>query len=164
MATQVDNAMVFQFDSDVLPVLETVISKTLEQSLLEVRQEEEMEFMRRRMEEMKANKKAHKNVMKQRQLEEKELEHVKNMLLAQHALSVRAQKQVQAKIASRTYAKEFIRRLDRQVFEKATENNFFEAPIERSVREFMPWLYAGAEVHTRRPLIVALRITFLSPS
>jgi len=143
--TQVENDMVFQYDIDVLPVLETVISKTLEQSLMEVRQEQEMDFMRQRMELMMKNRSAQNNVMKRREAEEKELENTKNTLLELNRVRRLAESQAQRKIASRNFAKEFIRHLDHSVYDALNKRNYFEETVQQSVRIFMPWLYEVVE-------------------
>jgi hypothetical protein len=43
--TQVDSEEVFDYDKDVMPILEVVISKSMEQSIMEVRQEEELRWI-----------------------------------------------------------------------------------------------------------------------
>ena len=43
--TQVENEEVFDYERDVLPILEVVISKSVEQSIMEVRQEEELRWI-----------------------------------------------------------------------------------------------------------------------
>lgn len=44
--TQVENDELFNFDNEVTPIVDVIISKTLEQSLLEIEEEEEIEKMR----------------------------------------------------------------------------------------------------------------------
>merc|ERR1719248_64789 len=49
--TQVEDGELFDFDREVEPVLEVLVGKTLEQSMMEVLEEEELESIRRHQEE-----------------------------------------------------------------------------------------------------------------
>jgi len=141
----VDTALVFRYDHDVLPVLETIISKTLEQGLMEVLQEEELDFMRRRTVTMLADREKQKQVMQTREDQERELDDKKRALLKAAGLRRQAEQQVQNKVAARVYAKQFLRNLNRDVFSSLTAQHFFEEPVHSSVRAFMPLLYASVE-------------------
>jgi hypothetical protein len=141
MGTQVDNKLVFNFDTDVAPVLETVISKTLEQSLMEVRHEEQMDFMRLKMEKMVEKRELQKRVMKRREDEERLLEDAKNKLRDLAMKRRAAEDMVQKKVASRAYGLQFLHRLHQDVCEDLSTKYYFEEPLDTSVRTFMPWLY-----------------------
>merc|ERR1719248_116058 len=49
--TQIEEGELFDFDREVEPVLEVLVGKTLEQSMMEVLEEEELESIRRHQEE-----------------------------------------------------------------------------------------------------------------
>lgn len=47
VGTQIDPELVFNFDAEVEPILSVLIAKTLEQSMMEVREEEELANMKK---------------------------------------------------------------------------------------------------------------------
>merc|ERR1719487_2501521 len=49
--TQIEEGELFDFDREVEPVLEVLVGKTLEQSMMEVLEEEELDSLRRHQEE-----------------------------------------------------------------------------------------------------------------
>eukprot|EP00747_Dinoflagellata_sp_TGD_P127129 gnl/TRDRNA2_/TRDRNA2_174369_c2_seq6.p1 gnl/TRDRNA2_/TRDRNA2_174369_c2~~gnl/TRDRNA2_/TRDRNA2_174369_c2_seq6.p1 ORF type:complete len:470 (+),score=129.43 gnl/TRDRNA2_/TRDRNA2_174369_c2_seq6:70-1410(+) len=56
--TQIEDGELFDFDSEVEPVLEVLVGKTLEQSMMEVLEEEELESMRRHQENFEKRRNA----------------------------------------------------------------------------------------------------------
>lgn len=56
--TQIEEGDLFDFDSEVEPVLEVLVGKTLEQSMMEVLEEEELESLRRHQEDFEKRRNA----------------------------------------------------------------------------------------------------------
>ena len=132
----------FKFDLEVAPILEVLVGKTLEQSLLEVQEEEELAMLKTRKAELEDEKvQEEKRITgmekeEQRKWKEKEA----------HRLSERdrverekvLEQKVWASYMSKTLVEEpFVDR----VFGKLEEDGLFRDPVRRSVEEqFMPWV------------------------
>ena len=132
----------FKFDLEVAPILEVLVGKTLEQSLLEVQEEEELAMLKTRKAELEDEKvQEEKRIIgmekeEQRKWEEKEA----------HRLSegdrVEREKVLEQKVWASYMSKTLVEEpfVDR-VFGKLEEDGLFRDPVRRSVEEqFMPWV------------------------
>lgn len=140
--TQVENEEVFDYERDVLPILEVVISKSVEQSIMEVRQEEELRWINFQK-NMFADKAAARDEEaeareeeEQTQLKEKEQTMMENRSRAQR------EKRLQQKLAANVYAGRYVRGLQDGVFDELARCNFFYNPIEVQAEAMVPWLKA----------------------
>lgn len=139
--TQILDGELFDFNVEVLPVLEVLVGKTMEQALLEVMEEEELSNLR---EQQRAHEELRNGeLMEQQRLEEQERRHreEKNRRMKQQDEMVRKEKETAAKIAARAFAQSYLADLVPSVFGTLTENGYFYDPVEREVeRSFLPWL------------------------
>lgn len=136
----------FDFDLEVTPLLNVIINKTLEVSLMEVEEEEELKAIRAEKE----------NYMEIRRKERQEIAQVEK---AEHAKFLEKEElkktekarvwcefEVNLKVASNGLAKILSEEAQKAVFNQLKQEDFFYDPDERMVdNEFMPWLYAGIE-------------------
>jgi hypothetical protein len=126
-ASQVDNAMVFSFDADVSAILEVLVSKTTEQALMEVREEEELEAIENHAQQLHAKFAAEEAQADERLRQERALFAAKEKMLAEararhvHVLAVRA------KLAAGYFARHYLRQLRPHVLESLTRDGFFAA-------------------------------------
>lgn len=70
VSTEIDDGELFDFDSEVQPILETLIGRTLQQALNEVIHEEEVAELREQQQRMQATREA--ELAELRRLEDKE--------------------------------------------------------------------------------------------
>ncbi len=132
----------FKFDLEVEPILEVLVGKTLEQSLLEVQEEEELSHLRARKEALyteKAQEEARIRGMEQE--EQAKWEEKERYRLAEAARVEREgvlEKKVWASYMSKTYVKDdFVEK----VFDSLEGDGVFRDPVRRGVEEqFMPWV------------------------
>ena len=141
--TQIDpEDNLFKFDLEVEPILEVLVGKTLEQSLLEVQEEEELSHLRARKEALYAEKAQEEaRIRGMEQEEQAKWEEKERYRLAEAARVDREgilEQKVWASYMSKTLVKgDFVEK----VFDNLESDGVFRDPVRRSVEEqFMPWV------------------------
>ncbi|XP_030578008.1 radial spoke head protein 3 homolog [Archocentrus centrarchus] len=139
--TQIEEGELFDFDVEVQPVLEVLVGKTIEQSLLEVMEEEELACLRaqqRAFEELRNNELA-----EVQRLQEKERRHneEKERRIAQQREVLKNEKEVAEKIAARAYTQQYLADLLSAVFTSLRRHGYIYDPVEKDIEtNFFPWL------------------------
>jgi len=141
VATQILEGELFDFDIEVKPILEVLVGKTVEQSLLEVMEEEELANLRaeqRRFEELR-----NAELVETQRLEEQERRHreEKQRRMIQQVEVLKKERETTDKIAARAFAQSYLQDLVPSVFGNLHDHGYFFDPVERDVEtHFMPWL------------------------
>lgn len=141
IATQILEGDLFDFDVEVKPILEVIVGKTIEQSLLEVMEEEELANLRQQQRAFEELRNA--ELVEQQRLEEQERRHreEKERRMKQQREVVRKEKETAEKIAARAFAQSYLADLVPSVFGTLSDNGYFFDPVERDVEQgFLPWL------------------------
>ncbi|XP_068433264.1 radial spoke head protein 3 homolog [Clinocottus analis] len=141
--TQIEEGELFVFDREVQPLLEVLVGKTLEQSLLEVMEEEELACLRaqqRAFEELRNNELA--EVLRLQEQERRHSEE-KERRMAQEKEVLKKEKEIAEKIAARAYTQQYLADLLSDVFTSLRSHGYFFDPVEKDVEtNFLPWLMA----------------------
>ncbi|XP_054474914.1 radial spoke head protein 3 homolog [Anoplopoma fimbria] len=141
--TQIEEGELFDFDREVQPVLEVLVGKTIEQSLLEVMEDEELACLRaqqRAFEELRNNELA--EVMRLQEQERRHSEE-KERRIAQQKEVLKKEKEIAEKIASRAYTQQYLSDLLPAVFTSLRSHGYFYDPVEKDIEtNFIPWLMA----------------------
>jgi len=142
--TQIYDGELFDFDYEVEPILEVLVGKTLEQSMIEVMEEEELANMRSHQEQfiqMRAAEIAEAQRMEEaerRRFEEKERR------AAQERQRLEREKKLNEKIAARSHARSYVSDVLSTTFSSLETEGFFYDPLLREINElFVPWLIGG---------------------
>jgi len=146
IATQILEGDLFEFDIEVKPILEVLVGKTIEQSLLEVMEEEELANLRAQQRSFEELRNA--ELVEQQRLEEQERRHreEKDRRMKQQKEILRKEKETSDKIAARAFAQSYLADLVPSVFGTLADNGYFYDPVERDVEHgFMPWLMDRVE-------------------
>lgn len=141
VATQIYEGDLFDFDIEVKPILEVLVGKTVEQSLLEVMEEEELANLRQQQRAFEELRNA--ELVEQQRLEEQERRHreEKERRMKQQREILRKEKETAEKIAARAFAQSYLADLVPSVFGTLSDNGYFFDPVERDVEQgFLPWL------------------------
>ncbi|KAK2856100.1 hypothetical protein Q5P01_004835 [Channa striata] len=139
--TQIVEGELFNFDREVQSVLEVLVGKTIEQSLLEVMEEEELACLRaqqRAFEERRNNELA-----EVQRLQEQERRHTqeKERRIAQQKEALKEEKEIAEKIAARAYTQQYLANLLPAVFTSLRSHGYFFDPVEKDIEtDFFPWL------------------------
>jgi hypothetical protein len=146
VATQVYEGELFDFDMEVAPILEILVGKTLEQSLMEVMEEAELEQLRSRQAEYEETRNAELAEVQRLEDAERRRTEEKERRLAEQLRILQEKEVMQEKIAARAFAQSYLRSLIPSVFETLTTNGYFYDVIEKEVETvFLPWITAETE-------------------
>ena len=121
----------FDFDIEVKPILEVLVGKTVEQSLLEVMEEEELANLRSQQRSFEELRNA--ELVEQQRLEEQERRHKeeKERRMKQQKEILRKERETSEKIAARAFAQSYLADLVPSVFGTLADNGYFYDPVER---------------------------------
>ncbi|XP_029281379.1 radial spoke head protein 3 homolog [Cottoperca gobio] len=139
--TQIEEGELFDFDREVQSVLEVLVGKTIEQSLEEVMEEEELACLRatqRAFEELRNNELA--EVLR---LQEQERRHSKEKerRISQQKEVLKKERETAEKIAARAYTQQYLADLFPAVFTSLRRDGYFYDPVEKDIEtNFFPWL------------------------
>ncbi|KAF0976789.1 hypothetical protein FDP41_004084 [Naegleria fowleri] len=140
MGVQVEDDL-FDFDFEVAPILEVIVGKTLEQSMLEVLEEEEMEALRQQKKEFAQKRNAELAETQRLEAAEKRRFEEKERRKEQERQRLQREQECRRKLASRQFANQYLENLDLNVFTTLQEEGFFYDIVHRQVeQEFMPFL------------------------
>ena len=112
-ATQIMDGDLFDFDTDVQPLLTVIIGKTLEQSLLELEQEQEIENLRQA--KLMYSKKRNDDMKRIKNLEEKEIQKKynndakKEVRKQMRETRKKTQKELISRFISKTYLRDLVK-------------------------------------------------------
>ncbi|KAF0023674.1 hypothetical protein F2P81_024304 [Scophthalmus maximus] len=130
-------------EHEVQPVLEVLVGKTIEQSLLEVLEEEELACLR-------AQQRAYQELRnielaEVQRLQEQERRHSEERVhrIAQQKEVLEKEREAAEKIAARAYTQQYLADLVPAVFKSLYSHGYFNDPVEKDIEtNFFPWLMA----------------------
>jgi len=141
VSTEIKAGDLFHFDTEVKSIVEVLVGKTVEQSCLEVLEEEELENLRCQQRMFLELRNAEK--VEQQRLEEQDrrLREEKNRRMKQQIEIIRLEKETAEKIAAKVFAQSYLNDLVPTVFCTLSDHGYFFDPVERDVEQgFLPWL------------------------
>ena len=139
--TQIYDGELFDFDAEVDPILEVLVGKTLEQSMMEVMEEEELANMRAHQEHFEQIRNSELAETQRLEEAEKRRFEEKERRIGQERERVEREQQVTEKVAARTFAKGFLSELHSSVVDNLKDAGFFYDPLEQEVTaNFLPGL------------------------
>lgn len=145
VATQILEGDLFNFLIEVKPILEVLVGKTIEQSLIEVMEEEELAELRKQQREFEELRNAEKVEQQRLEEQEKRLREEKHRRMKQAADVLRLEKETAEKLAAKAFAKSYLADLVPSVFNNLRENGYFYDPVQRDLETgFMPWIMENA--------------------
>ncbi|CAM9455603.1 unnamed protein product [Ectocarpus sp. 4 AP-2014] len=143
--TQVVVGELFDFDLEVEPILEVLVGKTLELSVLELMEasgfEEELAVIRRRQATFARERDAEMAEVQRMEAEAKRKSAEKMRRMKQQQEVKKAREALLEKVAARSFAKNYLSNLKTDVFDDLEDEGHFYDPLSKEVREvFLPWL------------------------
>ncbi|XP_025268152.1 radial spoke head protein 3 homolog isoform X2 [Camponotus floridanus] len=139
--TQIEPGELFDYDTEVQPILEVLVGKTIEQALIEVLEEEEIATLKeqqRRFHELHAAEKAEEQRLAE---EERRRREEKDRRLKQHEEEMKTQQETEERVAAAVLLTGYIAELLPAVLEGLKMSGFLLDEIKADVEEgFMPWL------------------------
>eukprot|EP00904_Undaria_pinnatifida_P008758 jgi/Undpi1/5011/HiC_scaffold_19.g08363.m1 len=142
--TQVLVGELFNFDIEVEPILEVLVGKTLELSVLELMEEEELAVIERRQATFARQRDAEMAEVQRMEAEAKRKSSEKMRRMKQQREFQKAREALLEKVAARSFAKNYLSSLRNDVFDGLEGDGHFYDPLSKEVREvFLPWLVDG---------------------
>ena len=139
--TQIESGDLFDFNLEVSPILDVLVGKTLEVSMLELMEEEELSAIRKQQEKFEMMRNAELSEVQRLEYEAKRKFAEKQRRKKQEREFAAAQEELKEKVAARAFARGYLGDLHASVFESLTESGHFYDPVRREVEElFLPWL------------------------
>eukprot|EP00294_Goniomonas_avonlea_P016186 CAMPEP_0114552940 /NCGR_PEP_ID=MMETSP0114-20121206/7389_1 /TAXON_ID=31324 /ORGANISM="Goniomonas sp, Strain m" /LENGTH=332 /DNA_ID=CAMNT_0001737843 /DNA_START=220 /DNA_END=1218 /DNA_ORIENTATION=+ len=149
--TQIEDADLFDFDFEVEPILEVLVGKTLEQSLMEVLEEEELANMRAHEDQFDQIRAAELAEAQRMEAAERRRFEEKENRLKQERERLEREREVSEKVAARSFARRYVGDVMSTVFDGLADTGFFYDPMVREIEEeFMPWMMDGMREHVSR--------------
>jgi len=146
VATQIEDGDLFDFDKEVEPILEVLIGKTIEQSLMEVLEEEELKSFAKYKAEFQ--QKRNQELVKCQRLEEEQrrANEEKQRRIKQAQEQKEKEELLQKRIEAQRIATEFLENIEDAVFEELDKRGHFYDPIKKEIETvFMPKLLENVE-------------------
>ncbi|XP_012056616.1 PREDICTED: radial spoke head protein 3 homolog [Atta cephalotes] len=139
--TQIEPGELFDYDTEVQPILEVLVGKTIEQALIEVLEEEEISALKeqqRRFLELRMAEKAEEQRLAE---EDRRRREEKEQRLKQQEKAMKAQQEIEERVAAAVLLTGYIAELLPAVLESLKMSGYLLDEIKADVEEgFMPWL------------------------
>lgn len=141
IATQIEEGELFDFDIEVQPILEVLVGKTIEQSLLEVIEEDELNAIRAQQKKHQEIRNAETAEMQRLEEQSRRRREEKERRVKQQREVIQKENEMIEKMAARNFARNYLQDLVPGVFSSLEDSGYFYDVVEREVEtEFMPWL------------------------
>jgi len=139
--TQIEEGELFDFDVECEPVLEVLVGKTLEQSMMEVLEEEELESLRRHQEDFEKKRNAELLEVQRMEAAEKRREEEMKRRLQQQSAQREQDLSMMRKVVSRSIASAHLSSLKDRALGQLRDSGVFADSVQLSVNNnFMPSL------------------------
>jgi hypothetical protein len=139
--TQIEEGDLFDFDSEVEPVLEVLVGKTLEQSMMEVLEEEELESLRRHQEDFEKRRNAEMLEVQRMEAAEKRRSDEMERRMQQQVAQREQDLSMMKKIISRSIAVSHLSSLKDRAFAHLNDAGVFVDTVQGAVESsFLPQL------------------------
>ena len=133
--TQIEDGDLFDFDLEVEPILELLVGKTLHVSMLELMQEEELEAIRLQQEEFEAVRNVELGEVQRLEAEARRKAQEKERRVAQERKRVAEKKDLEQKIAARSFTQQYLGALHIGVFDLLQQQGVFYDPVQKEVED-----------------------------
>merc|ERR1712093_626036 len=139
--TQILEGDLFDFELEVEPILDVLVGKTLEQSMMEVMEEEELAELRAHQEEFIQLRNAELAETQRMEEAERRKYEEKERRLAEERERVAREKVLKEKVSAAAFAKNYMGGIESAVLERLSKMAYFYDPVEREIEtDFMPWI------------------------
>ncbi len=146
VSTEIQPGELFDFDSAIEPLLEVLIGKCLDQSLLEVLEEEEIAALQRKREKYLEEKAVLQAEMQRMEMAALRREEEKIRRMEQERERLQREREIGLKIAANEAARAFLVGLQGRVMRGLEEKGIFYDPVRKEVEQvFMAQLMESVE-------------------
>jgi len=137
--TQIENGDLFDFDTEVIPILEVLVGKTLETSLYEVMEEEEIAALQKRQTDFEKMRNAEIAEVQRLESESKRKEDEKLRRIEQERERMRQRATLREKVAARSFTRQYLSGISNTIFDQLEEDGLFYDPLKKEIEtQFLP--------------------------
>ncbi|VDP75783.1 unnamed protein product [Echinostoma caproni] len=129
-STQIYEGDLFNFDLEVIPILEVLIGKTVEQALLEVAEEEELGAIRDQQVAFEEIRQAELAEVQRLMERDRRLREEKDKRKAEAIRVAERERELAAKVAAQAFSRAYLADLQDAVFKILSDNGYFYDPVE----------------------------------
>lgn len=145
ISTQIENGDLFDFNLEVEPILEVLVGKTLEVSVMEVLEEEELKQIRQHQETFEQARNAELAEVQRLEAEAKRKFQEKQRRIKEEQVKKAARANLEDKVAARSFAKHYLSDLHSTVFSNLMQSGHFYDPLQKEVTDkFIPFVLNNA--------------------
>ncbi|XP_055535837.1 radial spoke head protein 3 homolog A isoform X2 [Wyeomyia smithii] len=138
-ATEILDGELFDFDTEVQPIIDVLVGRTIEQALIEVLHEEEIAEMKRQQQQIMAIREAELAELRRLELEDRKLQAEKERRILQDKIAQNLDREMQERITASKLLQGRIDNLMPSVID-AVENIKDDRDREDFERQIAPWL------------------------
>jgi len=139
--TQILEGDLFDFELEVEPILDVLVGKTLEQSMMEVMEEEELAELRAHQEEFVQLRNAELAETQRMEEAERRKFDEKERRLVEERERLDKEKVLKEKVSAAAFAKNYMSGIETSVLDRLSKMAYFYDPVEREVEtDFLPWI------------------------
>mmetsp|Transcript_63637 Transcript_63637/g.151817 ORF Transcript_63637/g.151817 Transcript_63637/m.151817 type:complete len:463 (-) Transcript_63637:151-1539(-) len=148
--TQIEDGELFDFDVEVEPVLEVLVGKTLEQSMMEVLEEEELESLRRHQEDFEKRRNAELLEVQRIEAAEKRRQGEVERRMQQQRARRQEELTIMRKVVSRSIASAHLNSLKERALAHLADAGIFSETAQLAVESnFVPNLFQMVAQHVQ---------------
>jgi radial spoke head protein 3 len=135
VTTQIEIGDLFDFDMEVEPILEVLCGKTIQNSMLELMQEEELEAIRLEQEEYENIRNVELAEVQRLEADSRRKLMEKNRRIEQEKKRLKEKLELEEKIAARAFSSQYLSNLHTGVMDELCEEGYFYDPIRKEIEE-----------------------------
>ncbi|XP_061566455.1 radial spoke head protein 3 homolog B-like [Cololabis saira] len=146
VTTQIKEGELFDFDREMQPVVEVLVGKTIEQSQLEVMEEEELASLRAQQMAFEELRVCELRTVQRLQEQDRRINEEKERRIAQQKEVLKKEKEVVYKISARVYARQCLANLLPMTLNSVRDQGYLFDPVQKDIEtHFFPWLMAEVD-------------------
>lgn len=154
VATQILSGDLWDYNREIDLILDVITGKTLEQSMMEVQEEEELAALKAHQDHFEALEEANRDAIKKMELAESTLFAERQELLRKARKKAENELRVRNKVHATLFADSFLDGLEDTALDSLAERGYFFDPLERTVElDFMPWLSEKVETEVNKKAV-----------
>eukprot|EP00485_Elphidium_margaritaceum_P002357 CAMPEP_0202688110 /NCGR_PEP_ID=MMETSP1385-20130828/3646_1 /ASSEMBLY_ACC=CAM_ASM_000861 /TAXON_ID=933848 /ORGANISM="Elphidium margaritaceum" /LENGTH=562 /DNA_ID=CAMNT_0049343005 /DNA_START=82 /DNA_END=1770 /DNA_ORIENTATION=+ len=151
VATQIEAGDLFDFDQEVEPILEVLIGKCIEQSLLEVLEEQELKAYAKYQAQFEQKRNLELAQCQRLEEEQRRKQEEKQRRIEQAEAEKERQQRLKTRIEAQQIAADFLQNIECAVFDELEKRGHFYDPVEREIEcVFLPKLLSGVELQVQQ--------------
>ncbi|KAH7293868.1 hypothetical protein KP509_28G046000 [Ceratopteris richardii] len=139
--TQIEEGELFNFDDEVEPILEVLVGRTLEQSVMEVMEEKQLANLHAYQEHFEQIRAAELVATQRMEAAERRINEERTKRVEQEKKRLEEEEKTKQKTEVQMYVRGYLKNMTDSIFRTLQKLNYFYDPVEKEVEElYLPFL------------------------